>query len=295
MDAVKIKGWHPRYPILDYVPTLSNIALRWMIRELYEADKRCNLNIRWRPVQLARYGIYLPPLSLTNNDDPNEPNSLEITSDEEVQRTRRPIPPATRPPVVTHYRSTAEATQMRQNDRRRAEFTRCLKYESGVLIDLQHHEADLKAPITDQLWMWERIWKWDGMQRWRGTSPITQATKWMGNGTNTLITMMLWWILELWPHVKSVRSSGTTYFWQSKFQMAINMFRGREITTSERVDIPGGASPQWKQFIRDRMEIQVHDSVIERTKEKRLDYWPRPWPKKWKGKGLPGDPWKMTY
>src|SRR5260370_40243705 len=117
--------------MLDYVPTLSNISLRWMIRELYEADKRCNLNIRWRPVQLARYGVYLPPLPLTNNGHPNGPNSLETSSDEGAQKTRRPIlPPRTQSPVVTHYTSTPEATQMRQNDPRRARFTRCLKYES---------------------------------------------------------------------------------------------------------------------------------------------------------------------
>ncbi len=74
------------------------------------------------------------------------------------------------------------------------------------------------------------------------------------------------------------------------------MFRGREISPSEfKVDIPEGASPQWKQFIQDRTEVRVHDSVIARTKEKSLGYWPRPWPKQWKEKGLPGKTWKVTY
>src|SRR5258707_9497620 len=133
MNAVKIKGRNPRFPILDYVPTLSNIPLRWMIRELYEADKRCNLNIRWRPVQLARYGVYLPPLPLTNNGHPNGSSPLETSLDEGTQKTRWPIPPpCTQPPVITHFTSTPEAAQMRQNDPRRAGFIRCLKYESGV-------------------------------------------------------------------------------------------------------------------------------------------------------------------
>ena len=218
MDAAKMKGGDYRFPILDYVPTLSNISLRWMIRELYEADKRCNLNIRWRPVQLARYGVYLPPLPLTNNDHPNGPALLERSPDDGTPKTRRPIPaPHTQPPVLVQYTQTLEATQMRQNDRRRAGFARCLKYESGVLIDLQQQEADLRAPITDQLWMWERIWKWDRMREWKGTPSPSQALEWMVNSMNTTMIMMLWWTLELWPYVKNVRN-GTRYFWQSKFE-----------------------------------------------------------------------------
>lgn len=75
--------------------------------------------------------------------------------------------------------------------------------------------------------------------------------------------------------------------------MGINMFRGRDILPPELVDIPEEASQQWKQFIQDRAEVKVHDSVVERTKS--LGYWPRPWPQQWKEKGVPDSTWKVTY
>ncbi|KAF8330819.1 uncharacterized protein EI90DRAFT_1098640 [Cantharellus anzutake] len=293
-DTVRVDGGSIAFPALAYVPALSNISLRWMIHELYEADKRYNLNIRWRPVQLARFGISLPQLPLTNNEYAGCSTSPKTHSNGSTPTLRPGIPaPPTQEPVTVHYIPTPEAANMRRNDPRRAEFTRCLKYESGVLIDLKYYEADLSAPITDQLWMWERIWKW-GMQEMRDHPNPYWRIEWATASATTLLTMMLWWFLELWPYVKGVRN-GTRYFWQSRFEMGINMFRGRQIPQFESVVLPQGASRHWKEFVEDRRKVQVHSSVLQRVRRKDLGYRPRPWPKEWKKKGSPDETWKVAH
>ncbi|KAF8330814.1 uncharacterized protein EI90DRAFT_3124029 [Cantharellus anzutake] len=215
-DVVKTRNPHPQPPTLGYMPALSNIPLRWMIRELYEADQRYNLNIRWRPVQLARYGIYLPPLPLTNDPPNNISSSSTLTIG---NRVIEPYPSLeTYPPQIVHYESTPDIDEARENDRRRAKFTRCLLYKSDVLIDLDYHEADLAAPMTDRIWMWEQIWKYDGMQEWENRFPSAkQAMEWIGHSSHIFASMVLWWFLEFWPYVKMVRSGGK-FRWQTKFE-----------------------------------------------------------------------------
>ncbi|KAF8330820.1 uncharacterized protein EI90DRAFT_3059374 [Cantharellus anzutake] len=280
----------------QYIPALSNISLRWMIRELYEADQQYDLCIRWLPTQLACFGIYLP--TETNDDGGSDDDGSDDDGSEFY-----PTLPSADPPVVAHYDVPPQVTAGLKANPRRAKFKVCLAYNSGVLIDVKYHHDDTRTAITDELkaWKtWDRIRYYEGMKEWkpehRPRPNLTQFFEWVSASLVTLFMMLLWWALELWPYVRRTRDKMQTKFWQSRFEMIPNGFSSREIPSPgalvnhRRLAIPEQAQPGWISFIDKRKTMFVHNSVVDRTNAKELGYRPRPW----KTKDVPTG-WKVTY
>ncbi|KAF8330821.1 uncharacterized protein EI90DRAFT_3124035 [Cantharellus anzutake] len=282
---------------LLYVPTLSTITLRWMIRELYEADQQYNLCIRWFPVQLARFGIYLPTDSPLTNDHDHCDCYNHRSHDGDPKFI--PTLPSANPPMRVHHEVTPWVTQRLGDDPRRAEFKDCLKYDSGVLIDLKYHEADVKSAIANEFKTWDRIYK--GVKEWKGFPNPKQFLEWVSASLVTLLLMMLWWALEHWPYVRMTRRE-TNHIWRSRFKMKFNFFSSREIPSPAtmvdhpELEVPEDARPGWKSFIDNRKTMLVHHSVVKRKKIKGLGYHPRPWRT---GDIPPNEDiptnWKLTY
>ncbi len=131
----------------EYSPALANIPLRWMISELYDADKKYNLNIRWRARQLPFFGIRLPSIldiKVTGLD----PDYLPLVLDDEAE----PQPAEPQPdPLDLPLPATFTCTKTDKN---------------GALIDLEFHNADLKQEIQSEMW------------RWNGVGPIIKMFMW---------------------------------------------------------------------------------------------------------------------
>ncbi|KAF8330873.1 uncharacterized protein EI90DRAFT_3016691 [Cantharellus anzutake] len=255
-----------------YSPSLANIPLRWMIREFYEADLKYNLNIRWRSVRLARYGIYLPPIIYTNDDG----SDFNITLDDDLEnrylrRAQNPadrrsstLPTSGRPPSplvggnTDPSRIAPSDVLVKPTDAdkkvlgrhpRRANFLRSKEFKSGVKYDLDFFERDLKAESYDELWRWDRI------------------------TFSAIVTMLWWWVLELAPLMRHVQNKHT-FLWESKLRC--NLFNPRDIHRGAVPQHTDALSKRWVEFLTNRSKPSYHWSVRERMKHKR-GYRPRHW------------------
>ncbi|KAF8322969.1 uncharacterized protein EI90DRAFT_3130434 [Cantharellus anzutake] len=123
------------------MPALANIPFRWMIRELYEADMRYSLNVHWRPVRLAHYGILLP------NDG----------GDIVVPDTATPRDDWGQPPDVREFKPSDADVEIQNKHPLRAKFLQYQEFKSGVIYDLDFVEKDLAAPAHDGMWKWDEF------------------------------------------------------------------------------------------------------------------------------------------
>ncbi|KAF8330812.1 uncharacterized protein EI90DRAFT_3124026 [Cantharellus anzutake] len=255
-----------------YSPSLANIPLRWMIREFYEADLKYNLNIRWRSIRLARYGIYLPPIIYTNNDDsdlnvaldddPGNRNLRRTQNSADDRSSALPISGSTPSPPVG---GTADSSRLAPSEivvkptdadkeklkkhPRRATFLRSKEFRSGVKYDLDFFDRDLKAESYDELWRWDNL------------------------SFDTIAAMLLWWTLELMPFMRHVQNKHT-FLWESKLRF--NIFRARDIHRGAVPEHTDALSKRWLEFLTNRSKPSYHWSVRERMKHK-PGYRPRPW------------------
>jgi len=229
---------------IKYTPALSNIPLRWMIREFYEAGLTYHLNIRWRSRRLARYGIYLPDVPYTNDD----PNDAHAGRDDEKPRQPRPSGEELgQAPKIIKFDGMDEH---KRKHLRRAKFFRTKVFPSGVMFDLDFHERDVVAQYYDALWAFDSPGRFMGMA--------------------------LWWFLELIPYVSVVQNKKTN-LWESKVRF--NFFKHRDIPreNTEPAYLEK-AKGKWKDFLIMRSKPQFHVSVLERMERvKGPEYRPRVW------------------
>ncbi|KAF8330822.1 uncharacterized protein EI90DRAFT_3059385 [Cantharellus anzutake] len=248
-----------------YSPALANIPLRWMIHELHKANKKYCLNVRWRPIRLAHYGVLLPEIPYTNDDRDlfgrhpttsadkaglvigSYPSSTTDGSRSPVDEVSNPNSP---PPDVGEFIWDA-AEEEQKNHPRRAKFLRYRVFSSGVIYDQDFAKKDLAAPAYDELWKWDEC-TFDG-----------------------IMSMLLWWFLELTPSIISVQNKHT-FLWESRLRF--NFFRPRYIPRGTTPDVYEGTtlSDSWVKFLGARSKPRYHWSVRERMKIK-PDYRPRPW------------------
>jgi len=238
---------------IKYTPALSNIPLRWMIREFYEAGRNKELNIRWRNTRLARYGIFLPAIEYTN-DDPKDASA--ILDDDKVRKERQERQERrerllkvdlSQEPETVKFDTTEE---VKKKYPRRAKFTRSKVFRSGVMIDLDFHDRDVTARHYDALWNWDNF------------------------SFSHIMGMGLWWFLEFIPYMNTVQNKKTN-LWESK--ISFNLFRHRDIPrdNTEPAHLEK-ARGEWKEFLIKRSKPHIHSSVVERMDQK-PDYRPRPW------------------
>ncbi len=216
------KSIKPDESNIKYTPALSNIPLRWMIREFYEAGRNNELNIRWRVTRLARYGIFLPAIEYTN-DDPNDANA--ILDDDKLQKKRqeRQALRERRERLLKVDLNQGSATtgdvlaladtyffpssiliepdtvkfdtteEVKKKYPRRAKFTRSKVFRSGVMTDLDFHDRDVTARHYDALWNWDNF------------------------SFSHIMGMALWWFLEFIPYMNTVQNKKTN-LWESKIR-----------------------------------------------------------------------------
>ncbi|KAF8330823.1 uncharacterized protein EI90DRAFT_3059388 [Cantharellus anzutake] len=222
-----------------YSPALANISLRWMIRELHEANEKYFLNVRWRPIRLACYGVILPEIPYTNDGCNTTVPKAAATRNNSVQH----------PSVRKFQPRDTDVEELKKNPER-AKFLRYQEFKTGVIYDRDFIKKDLAAPAYDELWKWDEC------------------------TFGGIISMLFWWFLELAPLMTSVQNKHT-FLWESKFRF--NLFQPRHIPRDPTPDVYEGAlSDSWVKFLEDRSKPRYHWSVSERMKIK-PDYCPRPW------------------